>query len=131
MRFERDSRAFEEDHLSRPIVFGGVPVIRVVKRRKVRGHADRIASHRNIPQHLRIPDAFLALAVRSVVIQVAELAQERALANSWSADDPDEHQPRTITPPVRCRFGETSIDNAKGQRAYVGSGFSRTCDVRL
>src|SRR5207248_3235513 len=91
VRLERDASAFEKNHLARPIVLGGIAIVRVVQRREIRGDADGIASHRDVLQHVRIPDAFLALAVRSVVIQVAELPQQRAFSDPWSADDRDAH----------------------------------------
>ena len=77
--------------LSGPIVLGGVAIVRVVEPAEVGGHADRVAAGVDVFEHARIPHAFLALAVRSVVIEVAELPQQRALADAWSADDRDSH----------------------------------------
>src|SRR5712691_5617431 len=91
VRFESDPRAFEEDHLAGPVVLQGVTVVRVVEPAEVGGDANRVAARRDVFEHLGIPDAFLALPVRPVVVQVAELPDERAVSNSWSADDRDTH----------------------------------------
>ena len=44
-----------------------------------------------------VPHALFALAVRAVVIEVAELANQRALADAGTADDGDAHQMSTLT----------------------------------
>ena len=92
VRFERDAGAFEEDDLPRPVVVGGVTVVRVVERAEVRRDADGVAPVRDVFEDPRIPDAFLALPIGSVVIEVSELPDERALADAWSADDRDAHR---------------------------------------
>src|SRR5476649_1149129 len=87
VRFERDARALEKDHLARPIVLRRVAVIRVVERTEIRRDANGVALRLDILEHARVPHALLAFTVRAVAIQVSELAHERALADSRSADD--------------------------------------------
>ena len=87
MRFERDARAFEEDHLVRAVVQRGVAIVGVVEAREVFGDADGVDAGGDVFEDARIPDALLALAVRSVVIQVGQLADERALPDTRAADD--------------------------------------------
>ena len=92
VRLERDAGTLEEDHLARAVVVGGIAVVRVVEAAEIRGDADRIASGVDVLEDARIPDAFLALAVRSVVVEIAELAEQRALADARAADNRDAHQ---------------------------------------
>ena len=89
MRLERDARALEEDDAPRAVVAGRVAVVGVVERAEILGDADRILARGEILEHARIPHALLAFAVGAVVIEVAELPHERALANAWAADDCD------------------------------------------
>ena len=89
--FEGDAGAFEEDDLVGPVVPGGVAVVRVVEPAEVGGDADRVPSRLDVGEHARVPDAFLPLAVGSVVVEVAELAEERALADPGAPDDCDSH----------------------------------------
>ena len=94
VRFERDARAFEEDHPIVAIARGGVAVIRVIERAEIRRHAHRVAAFRQIFEHQRLPDAFLALTVGAVVIEVAELPHQGALANPRAADNRHAHRAR-------------------------------------
>jgi hypothetical protein len=98
VRFERDARALEEDHLAGAVVRGGVAVVGVVEFAEVGGDAHRVAAGFDVGQHARIPHALFAFAVRSVVIEVPELAHEGALADAGAADDRDLHRP----PAGRC-----------------------------
>ena len=77
--FEGDARALEENHLVRSVVLGGVAVVGVVQSREVFGDAHRIHAGGDVLEHALIPDALLALAVGSVVIEVRELAHQRVL----------------------------------------------------
>ena len=92
VRLERDARALEEDHPVGSVVLGGVAVVGVVERREVLRDTDRIAPVGDILEHARVPDALLALAVGAVVIEVAELTDESALADSRTTDDGDTHE---------------------------------------
>jgi hypothetical protein len=91
VRLERDPRAFEEDHLSGPVVALGVAIVGVVEAREVLRDADGVAAERDVFQDARVPDALLALAVRPVVIEIRELADQRALAHARSAHDRHAH----------------------------------------
>ena len=70
---------------------GGVPIVRVVQRREIHGHADGIPSFLDVLQHARIPHAFFPLAVGSVVVEVAELADERTLPDARAPDNRHAH----------------------------------------
>src|SRR5439155_10903534 len=91
VRFEGDAGAFEEDHFAGPVVCRGVAIVRVIDPSEVHRDPNRVAPRRDVFEHPGIPDAFLAFPVRPVVVQVAELPDERALSNSRSADDRDTH----------------------------------------
>lgn len=93
MRLEGDARAFEEDHLAGAVVGRGVAVVGIVELAEVGGDPHGIAAGFDVGQHARIPHALFAFAVRAVVIQVAELAHECALADAGTADDGDLHRP--------------------------------------
>ena len=69
-----------------------VAIVGVVEPAEVGGDADRIATGIDVLEHARIPDAFFALAVGSVVIEVAELPEQRALADARPADDRHAHR---------------------------------------
>jgi hypothetical protein len=89
--FERDARALEEDHLIRRVVPRGVAIVGVVKAREILRDADRIDAGGDILEYPRIPHALLALAVRSVVVQVGKLPHQRALAHAGPADNCHSH----------------------------------------
>ena len=91
MRLERDARAFEEDHFAGAIAVGGIAIVRVVEAGEVGGDADGVPARVDVFEDPRIPDAFFALSVRRVVIQVSELPDERALADARPADDRHAH----------------------------------------
>ena len=121
VRFERDARALEKDHAVRAVVQRGVAIVGVVEAREVFGDADRVDAGGDVFEDARIPDALLALAVRAVVIQVGELADERALSDTGTADDgyahaailvlraSDRHSGyralHALTRPATCRCG--------------------------
>ncbi len=75
----------------RAIVQRGVPVVGVVEPRKVFGDTDGVDAGGDVFEDAGIPDALLALAVRAVVIEVGELADERALPDTRSADNGYSH----------------------------------------
>ena len=91
VRLERDPRTLEENDLAGTIVVGGVAIVGVVEPAEVGGDADRVAPGVDVLEHAGIPHPFLALAVRSVVVKVAELPEQRALADARPADDRDSH----------------------------------------
>ena len=78
VRFERDARAFEEDHAVRPVVFRGVAIVRVVEGCEILGDAHRVSPRVDVLEHSGIPDALFTFAVGAMVVEVAELTQERA-----------------------------------------------------
>src|SRR5262245_54860486 len=96
MRFERNARALEKDDPARPVVIGGVAVIRVVEPRKIRRHTDGVSPGVDIFEHPRLPNALLAFPVRPIVVQVAELAKQRALPDTGPSDDRDAHAARSL-----------------------------------
>ena len=97
VRLERDARALEEDDAIGAIVLGGIAVIGVVDAREVLGDADGVSARGDVFEHARGPHAFFAFAVRTVVIEVAELPDQRALADARPADNGHPHQMSTLT----------------------------------
>src|SRR5687767_5333482 len=89
--FESDPRPFDEDHAIRPVMLPGVAVIGVVQLAEVCGDADGVQPRLDVHEDARIPHAFLAFSVRPVLIQVAELAYQRALSDSRATYDGDAH----------------------------------------
>ena len=73
------------------IVLGGVAVVGVVERAEVRGHADGVALRLDVLEHAGIPHALLAFTVGAVVIEVAQLPDERALPDAGAPDDRNAH----------------------------------------
>ncbi len=97
VRFERDARPLEEDHPVGPVVLGRVAVVRVVDAGEILGDAHRVPAGGDVFEHAAVPHALLALSVGAVVIEVAKLANQRALADSGASDDGDTHQISTLT----------------------------------
>src|SRR5688572_3463035 len=125
VRFERDAGPLEEDDAIGTIVLGGIAVIRVIDVREILSDADRVSTCGDVFEHARGPDAFFTLAVRAVVIEVAELAYQGALADAGTADDGDAHQTSTlrstladVNPIAGCAWvsGETSANNGSRLR---------------
>ena len=97
VRFERDSRPLEEDHLVRPIAIGRVAIVRVVEAGEIGRHAHRVPAGLDILSTSRVPDALLTLSVGPVMVEVAELPEQRALADAGPTDNRDAHG-RSILP---------------------------------
>ena len=112
VRFERDARALEEDHAVRAVVQRGVAIVGVVEAGEVFGDADRVDAGGDVLEDARIPHALLALAVGAVVIEVGELADERALADTGSADDRYAHTAILLRLTIRNHFRVTCADTA-------------------
>src|SRR5829696_7690122 len=91
VRVERDLRSLDEDRAIGTVVLLRVAIVRVVQLSEVRGDSDWIEAGLDVLQNARVPYAFLALAVGPVMIQVAELADERAFPDSGAADDRNPH----------------------------------------
>jgi hypothetical protein len=91
---EGDARPLEEDHLAGRVVVCRIAVVRVIESREVHRDADGVPARLDVLEHPRIPDALLPFAVGSVVIQIAELPDERALADARPAHDCDAHNKR-------------------------------------
>ena len=93
VRFERDPRALEKDHAVWAVVQRRVPVIRVVEAGEVFGDTHGVDAGGDVFENSGVPDSLLAFAVRSVVIEVCKLADERAFTNARSADNGHAHGP--------------------------------------
>src|SRR5687768_822369 len=126
VRFERDARPLEEDDAIGTIVLGGIAVIRVVDIREILSDADRVSTSCDVFEHASGPDAFFTLAVRAVVIEVAELAYQGALADAGTADDGDAHQRSTLTTAVSLsRVSPTSSTSGSlrnGAPEFINAG---------
>ena len=103
--FQRDARALEQDHLAGTVVIRGVAIVRIVQPREVGRDRHRIPARVDVFEDAGVPHALLPLAVRPVVIQVAKLADERALPDSGAADDCDAHAAASVSfAPCGCAF---------------------------
>ncbi len=86
VRFECDARAFEEDHLVRRVVTGGIAVVGIVDPGEVIRDADRDFLPSAMSLRTRgCQTPFSPSPSGTVVIEIGELPHERALANARSA----------------------------------------------
>src|SRR3954468_16358860 len=105
MRLEGDFRALEKNHLAVAIVVRGGAIVGVVETPEIGGDADRVTAGLDVLEHARIPDTLLPFAVGSVVIEVAKLADQRALADSRAANDRHAHLTRSVSLPAERLIG--------------------------
>src|SRR5215203_1096114 len=144
VRFKRDPRTFEKHHLIGRVMARGVTVIRVVEASEVFGNADRVDAGGDVLEDAGMPHALLAFAVCAVVVQVGQLANERALADTGTTHDGYAHVPiLVLSAPARpvdsgtafipsvlvqggCRQGREQLDEEWNPLAHVGfAAFAR------
>src|SRR5205085_2991148 len=85
-----------ENNLVGAIVRRGVAIVGVVERAEVRRDADGITLSFDVLEHARIPHSLFTLSIGTVVIEIAELPDERALADSRPTDDRNAHRLRIV-----------------------------------
>ena len=86
VRLERYARTFDEDHSTGAVVHGGITVVRFVQLAEVFRDPDGVDPGFDVHENARVPHAFFAFAVRPVMIEVAELPDERAFPDSGASD---------------------------------------------
>src|SRR5262245_13479632 len=132
---ECDARALEEDDFARTIAVDGIAIVRVVETGEVGRHPDGVPAPVDVFEDPRIPDAFFALSIRRVVIQVSELPDERALADARPADDRHAHARsfyvETVAVAAGCPISTTGRTSmvptfADGIRAAIPIASSRS-----
>ena len=96
VRFECDARSFDEDHAVGTVVLCSIAIVRVVNAPEVLSHADSVSSGLDVDEHFWLPNAFLALAVGAVMVEITELPEQGAFSDTWPADYSDAHSDLTV-----------------------------------